>query len=75
MEETIFEFIKENVKETGIELQIDSVTSESLDSITFVKMVVALETEFDFEFGDEMLSVAKFETIGQLVEYVKAQIK
>ncbi len=75
MEETIFEFIKENVKGTGIEVQIDSVTSESIDSITFVKMVVALETEFDFEFDDEMLSVAKFETIGQLVEYVKARIE
>ena len=36
-------------------------------------MVVALETEFNFEFDDEMLSFSNFKTIGQLVDYVKAQ--
>ena len=72
MEERILEFIKKNAKEVGIEVEKDTVISETIDSITFVEMVVALETEFNFEFDDEMLSFSNFETIGQLVDYVKA---
>ena len=72
MEQRILDFIKKNAKEVGIEVEKDTVVSETIDSITFVKMVVALETEFNFEFDDEMLSFSNFETIGQLVDYVKA---
>ena len=72
MEQRILDFIKKNAKEVGIEVEKDTVVSETIDSITFVKMVVALETEFNFEFDDEMLSFSNYETIGQLVDYVKA---
>lgn len=72
MEERILEFIKKNVKEVGIEVEKDTAISETIDSITFVEMVVALEAEFNFEFDDEMLSLSNFETIGQLMDYVKS---
>lgn len=71
MEEKILGVIQDCLKEKKIEVKGDLPAAELLDSITFVKMVVALETELDFEFEDEMLAVGKFETIGDIVEYVK----
>jgi len=46
-----------------------------VDSITFIKIVVALESEFDFEFDDEMLLITKFPTIRTMVEYVESKVK
>jgi len=44
-----------------------------LDSITFIKVVVALESEFDFEFDDEMLLITKFPTVMSMVKYVESK--
>ena len=43
------------------------------DSITFIKTVVALECEFDFEFDDEMLLITKFPTVKSMVAYVESK--
>lgn len=69
----IFQFIVDAVKENAIELKQDSILADLIDSVTFVKMVVALESEFDFEFEDEMLSVSKFPTVNDLVDFVEKQ--
>ncbi len=53
-------------------VSIDSNFSE-VDSITFIKIVVALEIEFDFEFDDEMLLITNFPTIKSMVEYVMSK--
>lgn len=47
--------------------------SIGLDSITFIKTVVALESEFNFEFDDEMLLITKFPTVKSMVEYVESK--
>lgn len=44
----------------------------SFDSITFIKVVVALESEFDFE--DEMLLITNLPTVRSMVEYVESKI-
>ena len=46
----------------------------AVDSITFIKIVVALEGEFDFEFDDEMLLLTKFDTIKSMLEYVESKV-
>lgn len=46
-----------------------------VDSITFIKIIVALEGEFDFEFDDEMLLITAFPTIKSMLEYVESKIK
>lgn len=48
-------------------------TTIGLDSITFIKIVVSLESEFDFEFDDDMLIVTKFPNIKTMVEYVDSK--
>lgn len=62
------EKISDNV---SLDMDFNSV---GLDSITFIKIIVALESEFDFEFDDEMLLITKFPTIKAMVEYVESKI-
>lgn len=53
-------------------IKIDEPLSElNLDSINFVKLVIALEAEFDFEFDDDKLLISEFPTVLSLVEYVE----
>ena len=57
------------------EISLDTdFTSIGVDSITFIKVVVALEVEFDFEFDDEMLLITKFPTIKTMVEYIESKV-
>ncbi len=74
MKEKIFEYIQDVIKEQSIDLKTNSVLADIIDSITFVKIVVALEEEFDFEFEDEMLTISKMPTTNDLVRYVEERI-
>lgn len=68
-----FEVIVSNLSEKlsdNISVNMDF-NSVGLDSITFIKIIVALECEFDFEFEDTMLLIKKFPTIKSMVEYVE----
>jgi len=71
-----FEVIIANLSEKvldNISIDIDF-PSIGLDSITFVKIIVALEAEFNFEFDDEMLLITKFPTVKSMVEYVESKV-
>lgn len=68
------------VIESNLNPKIGNVTLETdfshagVDSITFIKIVVALESEFNFEFDDEMLLITAFSAIGSVVNYVESKI-
>ena len=47
----------------------------SINSVDYIKIVVALEMEYDFEFYDEDLADDRFESIRALAEYVFERIK
>ncbi len=68
--------IKESIENEIIDQIVleDDLSSIGVNSITFIKIVVDLETEFDFEFDDEMLSYKSFPTINSLVEYVDSKL-
>jgi acyl-coenzyme A synthetase/AMP-(fatty) acid ligase/acyl carrier protein len=70
-----FQIIASNLGENlSHSLSIDmELSSIGLDSITFIKTIVALESEFDFEFDDEMLLITKFSTIKSMIEYVESK--
>lgn len=60
---------------TKIDINVNAIIQDiSLDSITFIKMVVALEETFNFEFDDEMLLIIKFPTIKSVIEYVESKV-
>jgi amino acid adenylation domain-containing protein len=63
---------KKSIENISIEMDFNSI---GLDSITFIKTIVALEGEFDFEFDDEMLLITKFPTIRTMIDYVESKAK
>jgi acyl carrier protein len=76
METKILDVINEALKEKDIYFTQHELNAEfsNIDSITFIKIIVALEGVFDFEFDDEMLLISKFPTIESMIEYVKTKI-
>lgn len=77
IEEKITEIIikysdmEKNFQNIGLELILADI---GIDSITFIKIVVAIETEFSFEFGDDELDFCKFPTVKSLVTYVQSRV-
>lgn len=58
--------------------QIDSnsqLTEVGINSITYIKIVVLIEGEFNFEFGEEELNNGRFSIIKELIDYVESMIK
>lgn len=47
------------------------ITDMSLNSITFIRLVVELEEEFDIEFEDAMLNFKKISKIKHLCNYIQ----
>ena len=62
-------------KEVLVAISIDiTFTEVGIDSISFIRIIVALEEEFDFVFEDEMLHTSKFPTIRAMINYVETKI-
>ena len=40
----------------------------NLNSLTYIKIIVALEEEFDIEFDDDELDIKSFQTVNDLVK-------
>lgn len=72
----ILEVIKNNADlESPLEISPDNqILSLGITSRSFVEIVVALESEFDIEFEDENLDVRHFDTLNDLIDYVKEHI-
>lgn len=45
-----------------------------IHSISFIKMIVAVETEFDFEFANEDIDATKYVTVQDLIAYVERRV-
>jgi len=53
----------------------DDLSKLEMTSIKFIKMVVTMESEFGFEFEDEMLDHNLFTSLNTLCNYVEEQMK
>lgn len=78
IQKKILDVITSNLIETEFETQKIHVntplTDLNINSITFVKTIVALESAFDFEFDDEKLLFSAFPTIGSMIQYVETKV-
>lgn len=76
MEEKVINIICQAITlESDIVITVDTLLSDlPFNSIKFIKMVVALENEFDFEFDDEKLLFTQFQTVKSLIEYVNFKV-
>ncbi|MCX7748511.1 MAG: acyl carrier protein [Clostridia bacterium] len=60
------------VPENGLSVD-QALTGLDINSVDFVKMVIALESEFGFEFDDDDVSFNRFKNLGDLVSYIEAK--
>ena len=60
-------------KTTGVEeVTIDTVVKGNIiNSINYIKLIVAIENEFDIEIPDEYLDISKLNTIKDIVLFVE----
>lgn len=67
------EIIKNNIVYEGDVKQLykEDFRKLGINSINFIKIVIALESEFDIEFDDEMLDNTMFYSFENIVSYVK----
>ena len=78
IEARVRELIKEVVEltvpieEVGIE---DDLMNLGMDSINSIKVIVAIEEEFGFEFDDEDLNFENFRNIRKLVSYIESRVQ
>lgn len=49
----------------------DNLFNLGMDSISSIKLIVAIESEFDFEFNDEALNTDNIKTINSIVTYIE----
>ncbi|BCN28794.1 hypothetical protein bsdtb5_00890 [Anaeromicropila herbilytica] len=66
--------LSENVpnKQGALTISLDEpLTNIGLDSVSFVKLIVALELEFDVEFDDEYLDFKKLPTLSSMLSVIE----
>ncbi len=74
IQQRIIKIISDNIETANLndDTDIDSnLIDIGINSLEFVKIIVAIESEFDFEFGDEVLDYRKFPTLRSLFDYVE----
>ncbi len=80
VEKKVLEIINEHIKEILLEKEVNEVNIDEkivetgINSIMFIKIIVALEMEFGIEFEDGNLDISKFITIRDLAKYIESQI-
>jgi acyl carrier protein len=71
--EGVIELIKEQLGEDAESLQISKDTlieSIGFNSISFIKLVVAIEKKFGFEFDESKLNFTTMKTVEDIVDYI-----
>ena len=74
--EKVIQIINANIETTAIQAgQLDDDLSQhGLDSITFIRIIVALEEEFDIEIADEYLLMTEMNTVSKITSVVSAAL-
>lgn len=74
IESKIISIMKENMDFDASVSVSDRIESLGINSISFIKIVVQIETEFGFEFEDDDLNYNVFQTLKDLVVYIKDKV-
>lgn len=53
----------------------DDLTKLAINSISFIKLVIGIESEFNFEFDEEELDFSKYASLNMLCSYVQEKIQ
>lgn len=78
IESKIKDIVKQVTNFEGDTVDIDlneELISTVIDSVSFIKIVVAIESEFGFEFDDENLDFNKYRSLNDLISYIEDKIQ
>ena len=72
--EKIIEILNESVEELAITVdeKDEDLTEKGMDSMAFIRIVVALEEEFDLEIPDSKLFLPEMNTAGKIYSLITA---
>ncbi|RAT94038.1 acyl carrier protein [Brevibacillus sp. Leaf182] len=67
----------DNLQQSGIDFSSQEIRLQDvgINSLGFIRLVVAVENEFGFQFEDDMLNVELFQTIQELIMYIEGKVK
>lgn len=74
IEEKVRKYLAEIMEDESL-MMVDVNQELGIDSISFVRVVIELEEEFNFEFNEFDLNIQSFQKISDFVKYVEDQIK
>lgn len=75
IQQEIINIIKQNLN-NSLDIKLDMNLSDlGIDSVMFVKIIVEIESVFNFEFDDEKLLFTAFPQIIDLIDYVSDKVK
>jgi acyl carrier protein len=75
--EKVILIVKEKLGDmvNGAQVELDTrLVDLGVNSLTFIKIVIAFEAKFNIEFGDEDLSSNKFTTIKDITTYIQEKV-
>lgn len=77
IQEKILKIVNESIEDTEINLdQLETDLSElGMDSLTFIRIVVTLEEEFDIEVPDEFLLISEMNTIQKIIKIISSVLE
>ncbi|HEX9059547.1 MAG TPA: acyl carrier protein [Clostridia bacterium] len=62
-------------KEAFVELRPeDNLMESGLNSVSFIKLVVLIEAEFEFDFDEYGLFFNNFETLNDIISYIQSRM-
>lgn len=56
-----------SIEDIGLDSPLNDI---GINSISFIKIVVAIESEFNIEFEDEYLEYSKWNTLNDIISYI-----
>ena len=65
-------YLSESFEKVGID---EDLTNIGINSISFIKMIVTIESEFGIEIDDENLDVGKISTLRKVIEIIDSALK
>ena len=78
IKQEVIELISELFKDNGFDIDIieyvDLIDDLGMDSITFISIVVEIESHFDIEVPDEMLMLENFKSVDNIVSIVENEL-
>ncbi|MDK8191933.1 acyl carrier protein [Paenibacillus sp. UMB7766-LJ446] len=76
IEQRFLNVIQKEFPEADIEFSMDTNLIEAgVNSISFIKLVILIENEFDIQFEETKLDLNYFPTIREILEYIEQQSK